>query len=179
MEAPDFEARLKIVGDRSDEIAEDCRDALKEPVHELIEDRAILVRQAVNAFIDGHHEAAQALAVVVCDSYLKTHFDGLGYTKMREKLTLDQSDDAALWTVFRYDMPMATAVRFLVDWKSHKHPVPSNFSRHVTIHGASTAQLNSLHATLAIMLAATMTRALDAILEPGGNAPETVASGGK
>lgn len=159
MNAPDTEVRMKIVDQRSDDIAEDCLAALPELAHEEIRDGAVLARKAVESFIAGHHEAAQALAVVVCDSYLKKYLK-TGYAKMRTQLELS-SDEEGLWTLLRFSMPLATAVPFLVDWKSHDDPVPLTFSRHVTIHGASTAQLNRLHATLAIMLAVTMTCAWD------------------
>lgn len=160
IDAADAEVRMKIVDQRCDEIAEDCLAALPELAHEEVRDSAVLVRKAVECFIAGHHEAAQALAVVVCDSYLKKYLNAR-YTTMREQLELASSDDEGLWTLLRFSMPLATAVPFLADWKSHDDPAPLTFSRHVTIHGASTAQLNRLHATLAIMLAATMTCAWD------------------
>ncbi|WP_407107257.1 hypothetical protein [Rhodococcus aetherivorans] len=162
LDASDFEARLAIVDQYTDEIGQDCRDAMRAPVHEPLQDRTILANKAVEAFIAGHYESAQALAVVVCDSYLKTHVTGR-YKEMREDLAINKSEEAAVWPTFRLLMPMATAVPFLAEWQPHKDaPAPSTFSRHATIHGASTDQLNRLHATLAIMLLTTMTRALDA-----------------
>lgn len=170
LDAADAQVRMKIVDERGVEIAEDCLAALPELAHEEIQDSAVLVRKAVECFIDGHHEAAQALAVVVCDSYLKKYLN-TRYHLMREELELSSnSDQEGLWTLLRFSMPMATAVPFLVDWKSHDDPAPLTFSRHVTIHGASTTQLNRLHATLAIMLAVTMTCAWDFGFRSGGGA---------
>lgn len=162
MAAQDQASRLGVIEDRSEEIAEDCRLALDVTVHQDVADRAVLARKAVDAFIAGHHEPAQALAVVVCDSYLKTHLTSGAYKKMREELALGTDEEVALWAYFHVLMPLATAVPFLVDWRGKDNEtVPTTFSRHVTIHGASTAQLNRVHAILAIMLVTAMTRALD------------------
>jgi len=67
-------------------------------------------------------------------------------------------------------LPMATAGPFLVEWRGEPDPMPTTLSRHATIHGASTSQLNRLNATLAIMLVVTMTRALDAGFSQYGSA---------
>lgn len=166
--AADFEGRLSILDDRYEDICSDCRTALKNPVDSQVADRAQLVLNAIDAFEDGHYEAAQALAVVVTDSYLKTHVSGR-YKEMRESLALDESDEASLWPLLRFFMPMAAVVPFLVQWDpSDPNPAPTSLSRHVTIHDASTAQLNRINATLAIMLAASITCALDAALHRYG-----------
>ncbi|MBF6232433.1 hypothetical protein [Nocardia farcinica] len=167
--APDFSARIDVLMAHSNDIAADCREALSPPMHEAIQDRAALTLKAVETYLDGHYEAAQALAVVVCDSYLKTHI-ATSYKKMRENLALNDSDEAALRPLLRIHMPLATAVPFLEEWwpDDAGTPPPTTFSRHLTVHGASTAQLNHTHATLAIMLAVTLTRALDASLTESG-----------
>ncbi|KDQ01603.1 hypothetical protein EN35_20415 [Rhodococcus qingshengii] len=160
--ATDTEARMTIVEQRRDEIAADCLRALPKLGHEEIGDGAVLTRSAVDASLAGHHEAAQALAVVVCDSYLKKFLDK-GYTRMRQDLTVEFTEDEVLRTLLGFTLPLATAVPFLVDWRGEKKdgPAPLTFSRHATIHGASTSQLNPLNATLAIMLAVTLTCAWD------------------
>ncbi|WP_188547530.1 hypothetical protein [Rhodococcoides trifolii] len=168
LEADGEEARLTIIDARYADIGADCHDALTDPMHSTVADRAQLVMRAVEAFEDGHFESAQALAVVVCDSYLKSHVPGR-YKQMRESLAIEDSEEAALWPLLRFYMPMAAAVPFLAHWDpSDTGLAPTTLARHVTVHGASTDQLNKVNATIAIMLATSMTRALDAVLQRYG-----------
>jgi len=172
LDADDFKDRMSIINDHSKDIGQDCLDALSLSVNEQLKDRTLLARKAARAFLEGHYEAAQTLAVAICDSYLKTYLKGQ-YKDIRETLELKKSEDIFLWSSLRFFLPMATAVPFLEYWnpRSTEEP-PIRLLRHVTIHGASTKQINELHATVALILVATMTRALDAAISRYGSAEE-------
>ncbi len=164
--------RFSILEEKALDIGQDCLEALSVPVIPELQDRAILATKSAEALIGGYHEAAQALAVVVCDSYLKTYLKG-AYTKMQKKLSVNKSEEVFMWPALRFVLPMAAAVPFLVPWDPGKpDPAPGTFSRHATIHGASTQQINPLHSTIAVMLATTMTRALDAGISKYGSVDE-------
>jgi hypothetical protein len=131
-----------------------------------------LLDRAIAAYQAQHFEAAQALAVSVCDTYLKMMFPPehtpkkklrrIGYAEMVEKLAIEESEDASVTWAFNVGYALAPAVQFLVDWRpeGNKEP-PTRLSRHVSIHFASTDHMNKVNATVAIMLATGMSMALN------------------
>ena len=92
------------------------------------------------AYQAGHFEAAQALAVSVCDTYLKMMFPPkptprkklrrIGYAEMAQKLAIGESEDASVTWAFNVDYALAPAVQFLVDWRpGDSEEPPSRLSR--------------------------------------------------
>lgn len=94
VDADDYDARIEIIGKRADDIAVDCSTALTAQFDEGLEKQIPLVRRAIEAHQARHFEAAQALAVSVCDTYLKMMFPPeptpkkklrrIGYAEMAE-----------------------------------------------------------------------------------------------
>lgn len=76
LEAADLKERMSIIERRSDDIAQDCAETLSLQVDDQLTDRSNLALKATRAFLEGHHESAQALATAVCDSYLQTYLTG-------------------------------------------------------------------------------------------------------
>lgn len=172
VDADDYDARIEIIGERADDIAVDCSIALTADFDDGLEEQIPLVRRAIEAYQAGHFEAAQALAVSVCDTYLKMMFPPeptpkkklrrIGYVEMAEKLALGTSEEASATWVFNIGYALAPAVQFLVDWRPEDGAEPPDrLSRHVSIHFASTDHMNRLNATVAIMLATCMSMALN------------------
>lgn len=169
VDADTFDDRVKILETRSVEIAEDCAAALSRQFHAEVQPHAPLALRAVEAYQAGYHEAAQALAVAVCDSYLKKYM-GSDYKKMVESAKLDgqRDDDPAIY-VFNFYYPLAAIVPFLTSWfPSSGTTPPTKLSRHVSVHFATTDHMNKLNATVAIMLAASITVAFDKLEGWGG-----------
>lgn len=81
-DADDYEARVEILKNRRTDIAEDCKEALQGDFDPIIEKQLPLARQAVDVYQAGYPEAAQALAVSVCDTYLKQMFKDTSYKSM-------------------------------------------------------------------------------------------------
>jgi hypothetical protein len=159
--AATFENRVKIIEDRADDIAQDCKDALTATFHTSIEEQAPLALNAVESFVDGYHAPAQALAVAVCDTYLKSYLQ-VGYRKMAERVTIEESNKLPLYEALNFFYPFAPVVSFLTKWFPDGTTLPpTKLSRHVSVHNASTTHMTKLYATIAIMLATSLTVAID------------------
>lgn len=172
VDADDYDARIEVIEAHADDIADDCSAALAAEFDDGLEKQIPLVRRAIEAYRAGHFEAAQALAVSVCDTYLKMMFPPeptprkelrrIGYAEMAEKLAIGRTEDESATWAFNVGYALAPAVQFLVDWRPENgEEPPSRLSRHVSIHFASTDHMTKLNATVAIMLATGMSIALN------------------
>lgn len=176
LKAPDFAARMNIIDTRSDEIAVDCKEVLSSTFHTEIEKQAPLALEAAEAFLDGHYAAAQALAVLVCDTYLKAYLGGtiktpkgkdkkIGYPDMAKAVDLEAIDqENPLSIVLKYNYALGPVASFLTEWWPEdptKGPKPTKLSRHVSVHNASTDDMHKNNAIVAVMLAASLTVGID------------------
>ncbi len=158
VDADSYEARIRIIEDRAADIAADCFQALQTKLDGILEKQVPLAVRAIEAYQSGFFESAQALAVSVCDTYLKKSFRGKKYKTMQAELAFDKSDDLAAAAAFNYHYALTPAVPFLVPWfPGDQVDPPTKLSRHVTIHNASTDHVTPLNATIAIMLMTSMT----------------------
>jgi hypothetical protein len=161
VDASGYDSRIQIIEERADDIAEDCKTALDRGHHEGLEKQLPLAHRAVEAYRAGYYEAAQALAVSVCDTYLKRLFN-VGYKKMAKELAVVKSDDASVAWAYNVHYALVPGVQFLVEWwPSDGGEPPTRLSRHVSVHNASTDQMTKLNATVAIMLVTGMSVAID------------------
>ncbi|WP_457135589.1 hypothetical protein [Mycobacteroides abscessus] len=173
VDADGYEARMDIIEARGDDIATDCMTVLDEKYDRGLELQIPLARRAIYAYQEGHFEAAQALAVSVCDTYLKQMFPPeptgkngkekrVGYKEMAARLAIDNSHDASAAWALNIGYALAPAVQFLVDWWPwDEAQPPTRLSRHVSIHNASTDHMTKVNATIAIMLVTSMSVALN------------------
>lgn len=170
VDAENYEERIAIIEACGDDIAEDCSSILDEE-DVGYEKQIPLVKRAIESFQARHFEAAQALAVSVCDTYLKEMFPPeltakqklkkIGYDEMAQKLSMEENRDKSATWVLNVGYALASAVPFLVHWEpGNGQEPPTHLSRHVSIHFASTDHMTRLNATIAIMLATTMSVAL-------------------
>jgi hypothetical protein len=162
LDAEEYDARIQIIEARADDIAEDCRIAMDRDYYDELSQQLPLVRKAVVAHQDGHHEAAQALAVSVCDTYFKKLYRGASYKDMQKRVAIDQSDDMSIPYLFNLHYALAAAALFLAPWYPDRdEKPPTKLSRHVTIHHAGTDHMTKLNATVSIMLVTTLTVGID------------------
>lgn len=163
--------RFEVIDARGDDIAEDCENALSAATHADLNDGPDLTVAAIKTYRDGHYEAAQTLAVAVCDTYLKAMFstNGSKYSKIRESLEAKIEEHDVLYDALHIALPLGPAIRFLEEWHGDGATnAPSQLNRHVTSHFATRGHLHRLNATIAIMLASSLSVALNAISNASG-----------
>lgn len=149
-DAPDASTRRSILAARADCILECCVDIVELCVDEDLAARGMLVRKAIDAYRDGHREAAQALATNVLDSLVTQH-------RHRGQLTR-QSEFAAIaglvtWADTRNLMPIPIVHRGATE----RAAPGTEYNRHSTAHEAgllrASAQYSPPNAVQSIMLA--------------------------
>lgn len=160
VDADDYAARVQIIEERAADIAEDCKLALNRDYDEVLEKQIPLVRRAVATYQAGYYEAAQSLAVAISDTYLKKLFKNDKYKDMAKKMAIEESNEVSMFHAFNFHFAFAPAVRFLDPWWD-EDPPPSKLSRHLSTHNANTDHMTNLYALIAIMLATSMSMAID------------------
>jgi len=159
--AANREDRVAILVSRQDEVLEDCDEALTDGLHWCVKDQVPLVREAIATYRAGHVAAAQALTVVACDTLIGAN---LAYTHASARKVAAKGDLklAMLADLLRMELALAPVVKLLTDWSlASGNPEPTELSRHVTVHHATTAHLRADNALIAIMLATGLICALD------------------
>ncbi|MBS4730573.1 hypothetical protein MSM1_20370 [Mycobacterium sp. SM1] len=163
--AKDRPERIHILMQRKDDVLDDCAEALAVDIHSNVEDQARLVREAATVYRLGHAAAAQALAVVACDTLIKANID-YRYPNAKRQATPGNLDAAILANILRIELALAPVVKFLTDWSPESgRPQPQELSRHVTVHNATTAHLRDDNGLIAVMLATGLIRALSEMFE--------------
>lgn len=156
--APDRHARVKVLLSHTEEVVQDCRSVLAAVTHAQLAGQLPLVAQAVSAFADGHHGAAQALSTVVTETMVSRALPGK-YADVRQRVLFDP-DKMTLGQV-RLRAALAPIGMFYTTWfPSSGTPVPVELSRHVTVHQADLNHYTAENAVVAVLLAASVVRAL-------------------
>jgi hypothetical protein len=166
--ADDYDARLAVLHTHVEELRQDIRQTLDEVTHVELAGQVPLARRAVDAWDAGYHEAAQVLAVTVVEAAISRHFaDGRRYLDVREaaKLDLDTADGVII-SELRFAVAVAPIWSFYTPWHPNKgEPAPEALSRHVTIHQANISHYTPNNALIAMLLQASVLRALQELLE--------------
>ncbi|MFI7025124.1 hypothetical protein ACIBMZ_20645 [Micromonospora sp. NPDC049900] len=174
LNAPDRDARLKILVARDIAVADDCRAALAEVTHPELAEQVPLGVKAIEAFAARHYEAAQALAVVVVETVVtrlvepKEQLPGERKSKYQRIAAALKVDDVKELTVgsMRFRAAMAPIGPFFVPWYADSGmPAPKELSRHVTVHQAHVAHYTPGNAAVAVMMVASVLRAIQEQLE--------------
>lgn len=161
VDADDYDSRLQVINTHSSGIADDCEVALQPDFHVSLSAQVPLARRAIDTYKAGYFEAAQALSVSVCDTYLNYLFRKQSYAQMVEQVAIDKSDDASVGYAFNVHYALTPAVSFLVKWfPGDTGEPPTKLSRHRSIHNASVDHMTKLNATIAIMLMTGMSVAI-------------------
>lgn len=153
-----------------------CRDLVLECEDDWIRDEAHLVARAIDAFADGHHEAALALAVAVGEplavwaSEPRVHvFEDQAsmdrWEKQRKKkYTLAHRELAAVapgaklsrHEVLRHAL-IGPIKHFFTDF-TPGDPLPEKLSRHVAVHAPNVEHFSRANALVGVMLVTSILR---------------------
>ncbi|GGR74418.1 hypothetical protein J2S40_003073 [Nocardioides luteus] len=145
--AEDRAARCRVLIERAGPIFETCTDVVGLCVDAELLEHGAFIRKAINAYGDGHPEAAQALATVVMDSLvgmyehqgqIKNPADGVAFVQGRP------------WREWFFFLPVPVVHN--KTWLMADHDV---FNRNATVH-LRPAQLTASNAVQAIMLATSL-----------------------
>jgi hypothetical protein len=157
------EARVSVLLDRVPELMEDCRQVLQTVTHGDLIGQKQLAGRCVQAQEQGHHEAAQALAVAVTETAVSRAFDG-NYAKVKQKVLFDP--ELVTYRQLRLRAALAPIHRFYTDWSPKSpHPAPEAISRHVTVHHADPSHYTPANSLVAVLLACSVLRALQELQE--------------
>jgi len=163
LNAPDREARVKILLDRSEDVIQDCRDVIATIDHPTLTNQIPLVARVVDAFAAGHVESAQALAVVVTETVVARTLDK-DYKKVQKLVQFDPH--AVSLGEVRVKAALAPIGPFYTAWwPSSGDPAPTALSRHVTVHQADVEHYTPGNAIVAVMLATSVLRAMQDFME--------------
>ena len=156
-------ARVEVLLSHADELITDCREVLATVRHETLAGQLPLVGRAVDALEAGHHEAAQALAVVVTETAVAHAISGK-YEDVKKQVLFDP--DLVPYTEMRLRAALAPIGPFYATWyASSGTPVPEALSRHVTVHQADHTHYTEGNAMVAVLLATSVLRALQELQE--------------
>lgn len=163
--ASDRAARVAALVARQELVIEDCRAVLADMNSPAYEGKVLLARQALDALEAGHHEAAQALAVVVAESAVASAIHPT-YDKVKRKVLVSDLDKVRIADL-RLRAALAPLHRFYTEWTEGKTPgpMPVALSRHVTVHSAAPQHFTEGNALLAVLLTSTTLRALQELEE--------------
>lgn len=161
--AEDRSARVDVLLGHIPELIADSRNVLSQVSHCALADQVSLASRALKAFEDGHHEAAQALAVTVTETAVARAL-GKKYSDVVEKVAFDP--EYVTFAQLRLQAALAPIGSFYTPWyPSSGTPPPTALSRHVTVHQADLRHYTHENAIVAVLLVASVLRALQEFQE--------------
>jgi hypothetical protein len=163
MAAHDRTSRIDVLLDHFDEVTSDCANVLADVDHANLSGPLDLARRSIAALSSGHHEAAQALAVVTTETAVVEALGNGGgtgqYNVVKDRVGFDPASVA--YSRVRLEAALAPIRVFFTSWwKNSGAPMPDALSRHVSVHQADPAHYTRSNALIAGMLVASVLRAL-------------------
>jgi hypothetical protein len=160
--------RVQVLVSHTSEVIEDCRTTLGEVTHASLSGQQTLAEKSLDAFENGHYEAAQALAVVVTETAVTHFFAGKRYAEIKEEVDFDLED--VYLAELRVQAALAPIGVFFTTWyPSSGAPAPEALSRHVSVHQADRGHYTRGNATVAVLLVTSVLRALQELQETLGD----------
>lgn len=140
--------RRKIIGGNWKRIAVAARAELEHVTAPRLKHHVSFAHKALDAVLNGNHQAGQALAANLLDSILKSEFtqsDRVSITSQKNRLDIG-------------DYPARLALvlggiwgAYGEYWPERGDPIPLQFSRHASAHGVSKRQYSRINATISLM----------------------------
>ena len=104
-----------MIEDNAEDITDDCEKALEAEFDSWFDQHLSLARRAVAAYTNSHYEAAQALAVSVCDTYFKKFLAGKSYKNMAAAISMDEANPGSIAVSFNRLYALVPGVPFLTE----------------------------------------------------------------
>ncbi|MGW7460966.1 hypothetical protein [Streptomyces sp. NPDC054797] len=169
LDAPDAPARRTVLEKHQATVWAACRDALDEVERPELTEQATLLRDCVDMAEAGHTSGAQALAAAVWDTTvrgfvratpsLQTSRGRFAYRELLEGLP--KAEEQEMVRKIRVASLFAPFERACQRFDENT-PVPASFSRHATTHATGRTQYTPLNTIVAVMLAVSLLRGLEA-----------------
>jgi hypothetical protein len=169
--AADRAERIQLLIEHESTILADCAACLEECTEPSLADEVTLAKQAVQAFRDGHAEAAQSHAVLVANGLLTVIVEefrpGASSTYPVAKELAAQFDLEVSLANLRWLASLAPADAFYGKGDGRRgDPVPEGLNRHVHGHRPPLCHYRKDNALLAVMLMTSLLREQQAQMAP-------------
>ncbi|SCG71902.1 hypothetical protein GA0070613_4992 [Micromonospora inositola] len=159
LQAADREERIKVLLANRDDIIQDCRDILATISDADLANQLPLATRVVDAFADGHDEAAHALAVLITETVVSRTIDKK-YATVKKIVKIDDWGELSV-TELRLKTALAAIGPFYATWFPNQDtPAPTELSRHVTVHQADLSHYTAGNSIVAVMLMTSVLRAI-------------------
>ncbi|MEU6205378.1 hypothetical protein ABZ814_17575 [Micromonospora musae] len=164
LQSANRDERIKVLLMHREDVIQDCRDVLAKVSDGELVSQLPLATSAVDAFADGHDEAAQSLAVVVTETVVSRTIDR-DYKKVKDAVKIDDWGDLSV-AELRLRTALAAIGPFYAAWfPSWGTPAPTELSRHVTVHQADVGHYTPGNSIVAVMLMTSILRATQELHE--------------
>jgi hypothetical protein len=158
LKAPDRNARVAVLLRHETDLLGDCRRVLRDVTAERMSAQLPLAPAALAALEAGHHETAQALAVVVTDAVIKDWIEGK-WEAVAEQVHFDPEEVSI--TEVRLQAAVAPIANFKRRYfATANEERPEVVNRQVTVHYADAAHFTGGNALVACLLMTSVLRAL-------------------
>lgn len=162
--AVDDDARVQALLGRATDVLYDVRATIEEVDHGRLVDNRVAALKACSAFLDGHFEAAQALAAVGISAIIHECFD-MSFRKAHEAFD-DEDPMSRPMRSFRLFLVLERVARCLDQYyPATDDPVPGVFSRHASAHSISPQQFTRLNSLASLLLLAGFLREVDLLFK--------------
>lgn len=155
--APHRAARVAVLLDHADELVRDCRRVLAQVHTERLRTQLPLAPRVLDAFEAGHHEAAQALAVVVTDAVIASWLPGK-YEAVAQAVNFDPKEVPIDWVGLQ--AAVAPLANFKARYFAGHGDRPDALNRQVTVHYADAEHFDRGNALVGCLLMTSVLRAL-------------------
>ena len=154
LDADDIPSKEKVLDQRAGQVIADCKAALGHKVDEQKFPETQFIYKAIEAFEQGHEEAAQALLTLTLDSLISK----LIPNKNQKKRMTRKGEDSQ--SPIDMDIQhLAEVLAWLPVWNAHAEfwvhrgdPVPVFYARHATVHAVSFIQYTRANCLCALLL---------------------------
>ncbi|NEK96615.1 hypothetical protein GCU67_20950 [Modestobacter muralis] len=169
LDAPDRGARVSVLLSHTDELLRDCRRVLADVNADRLQRQLPLAPRALDAIEQGHHEAAQALAVVVTDATIAGWIIGK-FEKLEKQVHFDPEETP--FDEWRLKAAVAPLRNFKQRYFAGQGTRPTGLNRQVTVHYAEADHFTKGNALIACLLMTSVLRAFQDFEENTADRPQ-------